>query len=1278
MKTALKMMFALVMGLVILSCSGSNMKQQVNEWETESVIAQNKEPGHATLIPYVDFERAMEGDRTKSINYMSLNGIWKFNWVPMPAERPNGFFKKSYDVSGWDEVEVPNSWQLQGYGQPIYTNVQEPFENPQPPKPPVDNNPVGSYVKEFTVPDTWESGEVLLHFDGVKSSFFVWVNGKKVGYSQGSMTPAEFNITNYISKGINTLAVQVFRWSDASYIEDQDFWRLSGIYRDVYLMHVPEVHIRHFKAIASLENDYTDGYLNLTTHLRNYSSHGQDITFEGEVYDAGNHLISSLKTTNITLSADDESIRVDELRIPQVLPWTAETPYLYTLILTLKDVEGSVIEHISTRIGFRNVELVNGQMLVNGQPIIIKGVNRHEHDPIKGRTVDDASMIADIKLMKQFNINAVRTSHYPNHPRWYELCDEYGLYLYDEANLESHAFWSKFTLDPAWEKAFLDRAQRMVLRDVNHPSIIVWSLGNEAGYGPNHDVMAEWINEYDPSRLIHYEGKEPGYGPLPNHFDIIANMYPSVDLMIKLHDENPERPVILCEYSHAMGNSNGNIFKYWDAIYKYPRIQGAFVWDWVDQGLLRTDENGSYYVYGGDFGEVLHDGNFCINGLVSPDRDPHPGFYEVKHHMQNVKVHWDGSDPNHYEIENRYFFIGLDHLEGEWELLEDGVLIAEGILSLDGISQNSRQDLDIPIVTNSRKLKKDHEYLVNFKFSLEKDTPWGDAGHQMASDQYVLQNLAQFGGNTRSISKLKRLNVEKSGGNLSIKANGTSYDFDLNSGKLEEVSKGTSSYLVSAPLHNIWRAPTDNDEGGDEASFAARWLKAGYNKMKRELISVETDARTKQAYRVKVREKYSGTTGSIDVRISYTVLGNGDLHIDVQSNVEALQPVLPKVGMSLGIPSEYSNLQWYGRGPHESYSDRKHGAPLGIYSGLVEDQYHNYVRPQENGNKTDVRWSSLSNESGDGIIIFGSPTFNLSAHHYSLDNLTSATHTHMIDDAGHITVNIDNQVMGLGGDDSWNPKTHDEFLLHPKTYNYAFTLRFSNNVDADLSKPQGRLLSSPSVLNQRKVFNENMNVGLGSPMDGAAIQYDVNTASMSTNSKNYSEPISISESMKIIGKAKKKGYLDSEISEIQLVKIDEAYASQVKRFGEVADPVDVNVEGVDLLILLAEPTDDGTDSDHTNWCDAYLISPEGKRTYLSDMKPVSVVQGWKSLGFDTSVKELPLQIAGETYQKGLGSHALSKLIYRLDSKYSDFHAMVGIDDNAGAAGSAIFKVQIVK
>jgi len=735
-----------------------------------------------------------------------------------------------------------------------------------------------------------------------------------------------------------------------------------------------------------------------------------------------------------------------EIIIKEVSPWSAETPNLYKLVLAIFNLDGDLIETVSTKIGFRSVELKNGQMLVNGEPIIIKGVNRHEHDPVMGRTVDEDLMVKDILLMKQFNVNAVRTSHYPNHPRWYELCNEYGLYVMDEANLESHAFWSKFTLDPVWRPAFLDRAKRMVLRDVNHPSIIFWSLGNEAGYGPNHDAMAEWIRNYDPSRLIHYEGKEPGYGPLPNHYDIIANMYASVDLMKELHDENPSRPVILCEYSHAMGNSNGNIFKYWDAIYKYPRLQGAFIWDWVDQGLTRKDSHGEYFVYGGDFGETLHDGNFCLNGVISPDRKPHPALYEVKFHQQNIKVTWDGIDKNIFMIENRNFFVDLSYVFGKWELIEDGKIISSGSINTDYIGPQSKQIYELPPFNLSHK---NREYAVNFRFALKNDHSWAESGHIVASDQVIIKRYDgpryRKGGKQNN----KKVQVKENGDRVVVSAVGRDFDFDLSTGQLAQVTKANESFIVNPIIHNIWRAPTDNDEGGDGKSFASRWLKSGYNDMKRQVVNVNSSFTDDGLFQISVDEKYSSDSANILVNLVYTILQDGDLHITGNTNIPEGLPVVPKIGLSFQIDKKYSNLQWYGRGPHESYIDRKHSAFFGRYSGTVRDQYYPYIRPQENGNKTDIRWASISDDKGSGILIYGLPTFNLSVHQYSLDNLTKATHTHMIKDDGPTTVNLDHLVMGLGGDDSWNPRTHKEYLIPPGTYSYSFTLRFSDNIKAD-------------------------------------------------------------------------------------------------------------------------------------------------------------------------------------------------------------------------------------
>ncbi len=1053
----IKLYTLLITYISVFNCADNNVIQY---WENPKIVGENKEAGHATLMPFNSLTKALGGSFKKSSHYFDLNGLWKFKWVPKPSDRPTSFFHSNFNDNTWDDIVVPSSWQLEGYGQPIYTNVKHPFPDPTPPFPPENNNPVGSYRRKFLLPDNWSAGQVFIHFDGVKSAFFLWINGKKVGYSQGSMTPAEFNITPYLKKGENQIAAQVFRWSDASYIEDQDFWRLSGIYRNVYLMHVPDLHIRHYKAIGSLENNYTDGLLSIAVNLNNYSSSEQFGILSAAIYDTLRNEIIKSRPIKVLLQPNFESEIELDLIVKNVKPWSAELPNLYTLVLSFENEKTQKTEYISCKTGFRSIELFNGQLLINGEPIILKGVNRHEHDPKTGRTISQESMTKDIKLMKQFNINAVRTSHYPNDPLWYKLCDKYGLYLYDEANIESHAFWSKFTLDPKWKTAFLERVQRMVLRDVNHPSIIVWSLGNEAGYGPNHDIMAEWVRNYDPARLIHYEGKEPGYGPEPNHFDIIANMYASVDHMIKLHNENPDRPVILCEYSHAMGNSNGNIFKYWDAIYSYPRLQGAFVWDWVDQGLLRKDEKGTYYVYGGDFGEELHDGNFCINGVISPDRRPKPGLYEIKHLSQNVKVS-KKKNINNYGVLNRNFFQDLNHLLGQCDILENGLKIGTFELNIKNIAAGTEKNIYIPI-SSTIEMRPEKEYCANFIFSLKEDLPWAKKGHIAASDQIILQTSKNLFSTNIPFSKIEPIKSFKEGATLNIIASGKTYQLNTETGQLSGVLIENKPYLSSPIQFNVWRASTDNDEGGGKQSFASQWVNAGYDNLVRKMQNIEIKNIYPEKTHINVSEKHIGKKEDIDVVVGYTFFNNGDLLINLRTVVPSGLPVLPKLGITFKTPEEFSELTWYGRGPHESYSDRKQSAFLGKYRGSVLEQYFPYIRPQENGNKTNVRWASLENQSGNGFVVFGLPEFNFSAHHYSYKNLTDATHTYTINKSGPITVNIDHRMMGLGGDDSWNPRTHKEYLVYPGAFNYSFIIRFSKDTKKSLSLPLPKTKAKPN------------------------------------------------------------------------------------------------------------------------------------------------------------------------------------------------------------------------
>ena len=1022
-------------------------------WENPQIIDKNKLKPHATLIPFNSKQKAFTCKKENSSRFKSLNGNWKFNWVKKPDDRPLKFQNDDFDVSKWDNIKVPGSWQLMGYGQPIYTNIKHPFLYPNPPFPPKNNNPVGSYKRNFNLPLNWNKNTTIIHFDGVKSAFFLWINGEKVGYSQGSMTPAEFDITKYLKTGKNSISVQVFRWSDASFIEDQDFWRLSGIYRDVYLMNIPDTHIRHFKVDASLSDDLKHGNLSVVSHLKNYSETGKEVLLKVQCLDINSKEILASFSKDVFLSGHKEISIDSSVQIFNINPWSAEIPNLYLLVLSLTDMSNSSTEFISSKIGFRNIEIKYGQMLINNKPIIIKGVNRHEHDPIMGRTVNENSMIKDIKLMKKFNINAVRTSHYPNHPRWYELCDEYGIYVMDEANIESHFFWSKFTKDPKWENAFLDRAKRMVYRDINHPSIIIWSLGNEAGYGPNHQKMANWIRKYDDTRLIHYEGREPGYTPVANHFDIISNMYPSIDLMKKLHNENPNRPVILCEYSHAMGNSNGNLFKYWDNIYAYPRMQGGYVWDWVDQGILKQKNNQDFYAYGGDFEEAIHDSNFCINGLVSPDRKPHPALYELKHQMQNIKVHYSINKLNQIKLENRFFFKTLEDVNGIGILYENGLAILEFSLDLYNIGPNEFKYIDIPIHEGYIK-NDDSIYYLNFYFKLKGNTKWSKKDHLLASDQFIIQNkkrgikLKNFKKDKQKLLNNSKISYERNNDGIIISASNVKYQFNFNQGQLLKVYLDETEFISSPIIHNIWRAPTDNDRGGSyEESFYSSWIKAGYNNLERTVESVNYKKIDETSVKVSVEEYYSNKRTKIPVLMNYIISKDGDLTIKLETDINPILPVTPRIGLTTQIPSNFSTVKWFGRGPHESYSDRKLGAFIGLHNKSVDELYFPYIKPQENGNRSDTRWVMFSDLNNRAILIHSEEYFNFSAHRYSLNNLSKSKHTIDLTNSNFINLNIDYKMMGLGGDDSWNPRTHDEFLIKPGLYKYSYTFRFSNNLN---------------------------------------------------------------------------------------------------------------------------------------------------------------------------------------------------------------------------------------
>jgi len=680
---ASKIFIAVIFLLLLISDIQSQNNIQ-NDWENPKLLHINKEDSYSTSVPFPSIEEARTKLRYESKYYYSLNGKWKFNWCYKPDERPKDFYKTEFDVTKWKTIPVPSNWELQGYDYPIYVNIPYEFsKNPTPPLVPKDHNPVGSYRRDFKVPQSWNGREIFIHFADVKSAFYLWINGKLVGFSKGSKLPAEFNITNYLKDGSNTLAVEVYRFSDGSYLECQDFWRISGIERDVYLYSTAKTRIKDFWINADLDDQYKNGIIKIETEIFNYNNAGQDKYFvEYNLFDKNNKLLTKAKQ-EVEVNRNSAKKIILNSTVDHPLKWTAETPNLYTSVIVLKDQKGKVIDVRTCKTGFRKVEIKNMQLLVNGKAILLKGVNRHEHDEFTGHYISEESMINDIKLMKQANINAVRTCHYPNDPRWYELCDQYGIYLVDEANVESHGMGygeKSLAKDTLWLDAHLDRNIRMVERDKNHPSIIIWSMGNEGGNGVNFYECYKWIKQRDPSRPIHYER-----ALLDWNTDIYCPMYDGIDGIVNYAKQNLPRPLILCEYSHSMGNSTGNFKDYWDAIESYPNLQGGFIWDWVDQGMAKFNSKGEkFWAFGGDFGpkDVPSDRNFCCNGIVSADRTPHPAYWEVKKVYQFIKIIPVDMSKGIFEVRNKYSFINLDDFELNWEIFDDGISVKKGLFDL--------------------------------------------------------------------------------------------------------------------------------------------------------------------------------------------------------------------------------------------------------------------------------------------------------------------------------------------------------------------------------------------------------------------------------------------------------------------------------------------------------------------------------------------------------------------------------------------------------------------
>ncbi len=1005
--------------------------QEPNDWENPQMISSNKQAPHATMMVYPDKASVINGERKLSPFYHSLNGQWRFNWVEKPVQRPEDFYRMDFDDSQWDHIDVPSNWQLKGYGIPIYLNHPYPFKK-NPPFIQHNNNPVGSYRTTFLVPKKWEGRRIFLNFDGVESAFYVWVNGNKVGYSQGSRLPAEFDITHYLEQGENLLAVEVYRWSDGSYLECQDFWRLSGIFRDVYLYSTPSVHIRDFEVKTDLDEDYRDAGLGLTIKLVNFNREAtRGVSVEAQLIDTD--LDQELWRGEASVSSIPESYtQLFQTQIKNPRKWSAEKPALYTLVLALRDSSGRILEYTGCRIGFREVEMQGGQLLVNGQPVLFKGVNRHEHDPLTGHYVTRASMIRDLEIMKRFNINAVRTCHYPDDPLWYELCDEYGIYLIDEANIESHGmgYHPDVTLgnNPEWKKAHLDRIERMVERDKNHPSVVIWSMGNEAGDGVNFVAGSDWIHQRDPSRPVHYER-----ALLRDHVDIYSPMYMRIEGLKRYASKIQKRPLILCEYAHAMGNSVGNLQDYWDVIEAEPQLQGGFIWDWVDQAIFtKTSDGRPFFGYGGDFGDVFNDGNFLCNGLIQPNRSPNPHLWEVKKVYQNIKVRLVDAAAGKFLVKNKHYFVNLFNINYLWDLRADGKIIQSG--GPESLDLPPGQSAEISIPFQRPKANPHSEFMLTIKFVLSKDELWADKGHVLAWDQFEIpsSNPAAVFVDPETLPKLELTENSK---HFIIAGDGFEARIGKGSGALEEYTMNEKKLISSPLVPNFWRAPTDNDNGNRMAARQAVWRMAGPQR-----VVTDVKAQKRGDYAVEIIAYCVLPAGKSSQIMSYTLYGNGDVVIKNEFKAGMDLPNLPRFGMQMAIPNSYHNFTWYGRGPHESYWDRKSGAAVGMYTGQVKDLLHPYIRPQECGNRTDVRWLTLTDENGAGWLAVGASVLSVSAWPFSQDALERAKHTFELQQGNSITVNLDLRQMGVGGDNSWGARPHAQYTLPAAVYSYSFRL----------------------------------------------------------------------------------------------------------------------------------------------------------------------------------------------------------------------------------------------
>jgi beta-galactosidase len=1023
-------------------------------WKSPQLTGFNKLPPRATFYPFPSPNEALRLPRESSPWYLSLNGSWDFTVLSKPEDA----FEISLYKVDWQPINVPGNWTMQGFGNPHYTNIQMPFAELPPDVPEV--NPTGIYRRTFTIPKSWSGKRIILHCGGCEGACYVFLNDQPIGFGKDARTPAEYNISAKVRTGEqNELVIVVIQWSDASFLEDQDHWWQAGLQREVFLYCTNIPHLQDVFVYGDLKDNYQTGILHLKVKVGYPGMLPDDCSIEAQLFDPEGKAVFSKplyarfeKTLN---EWEAPIVPANEINIEQVIfkpfLWSAELPNLYRLIVILTSPVGE--ESICCTVGFRKIEIGDRKLLVNGKKIMIRGVNYHDHDGITGKAISREVMRQDLTLMKQFNVNAIRTSHYPKDPFFYDLCDLLGLYVIDEANIETHAYFQDLCRDPSYTRAFVERVQAMVERDKNHPCIIFWSMGNESGYGPNHDAAAGYARGADPTRPLHYESAighfwaGRGWREGKRVSDVVCPMYPAIDDLIRWSETDEDsRPLIACEYSHCMGNSNGSLADYWSAFEKYQGLQGGFLWEWLDHGILKTTEDGKeYWVYGGDFGDIPNDANFCIDGIVWPNRKPHPALNEFKYLAQPIKIQLSKHPQNEIRITNKQDFNDLSHIKGTWDLTRNG----------DVISQGELPELDIPPGKSKRFIlplpsldQTEDDIFVNFHFSLRKPASWAPEGHEIAWEQLKIPGKIANKTQKQPVGQSQSpVELHETNGMIKLIAGEINATFDKSKGWLVEFGEGIN-LVKRGPLLNLWRAPTDNDgikvlsdRPAETWKVLSYWRSLGLPDLKHKLQSFRIRKQKNLGTVIQITHAVSGREKWDDFIYTqdYNLLPTGQLIVKNKLVIGNGIIDLPRVGIDICLHPGYETLEWFGRGPWENYPDRKASAMIGHYASTVSEQYVPYIMPQEHGHKTDVRWIYLCNANGYGLKVSGKPILEFNASHLTANDLYLARHTCDIVAREETWLNIDHRMRGLGSA-SCGPDTLDKYRILKPWYEFSYTL----------------------------------------------------------------------------------------------------------------------------------------------------------------------------------------------------------------------------------------------